>query len=64
MNNAGVIVRILGRAPRLSLFRLVRERYQQANVEKPPRPGKWSAQEHAWPPCHDSAGNVCCHGWT
>jgi hypothetical protein len=47
MNNAGVIVASLERAPSL-LVPLVRE-VPQAILKRRPRPGKWSAHEHA---CH------------
>jgi hypothetical protein len=47
MNNVGVIVAALERAPAL-LIPLVRE-VPQAILTRRPRPGKWSAHEHA---CH------------
>jgi hypothetical protein len=47
MNNVGVIVAALERAPTL-LIPLVRE-VPQAILKRRPRPGKWSAHEHA---CH------------
>ena len=47
MNNAGVIVASLERAPAL-VIPLVRE-VPQAILKRRPRPGKWSAHEHA---CH------------
>jgi hypothetical protein len=47
MNNAGVIVASLERAPAL-VVPLVRE-VPQAILKRRPRPGKWSAHEHA---CH------------
>jgi len=47
MNNAGVIVASLERAPSL-LVPLVRE-VPQAILKRRPRPGKWSAHEQA---CH------------
>ncbi len=47
MNNVGVIVAALERAPAL-LVPLVRE-VPQAILKRRPRPGKWSAHEHA---CH------------
>ena len=47
MNNAGVIVASLERAPAL-VVPLIRE-VPQAILKRRPRPGKWSAHEHA---CH------------
>ena len=50
MDNTGVIVAALERAPAL-LIPLVRE-VPQAILKRRPRPGKWSAHEHA---CHIAA---------
>jgi hypothetical protein len=50
MNNTGVIVASLERAPAI-LVPLVRE-VPEAILKRRPRPGKWSAHEHA---CHLAA---------
>jgi hypothetical protein len=50
MNNTGVIVASLERAPAI-VVPLVRE-VPQAILKRRPRPGKWSAHEHA---CHLAA---------